>query len=69
MQKPPRIVELQSLAHELNIPPDWLLAEVRSGRIPGVPTGDSFLVDRPTVERHFLRRLRRTDDNRTEGTP
>jgi hypothetical protein len=66
MTKSPRIVELQTLAQELNIPPDWLLGEVQSGRIPGVPTGQSFLVDRPTVERHFLRQLRRTVESRTE---
>jgi hypothetical protein len=64
MKTSTRIVELRTLAKELRVPSAWLLSEAESGRIPSIRTGETFLLDRPTVLRHLNRRLRRGDERK-----
>lgn len=67
MRTSSRIVELSALAKQLRVPADWLRSEAESGRIPSIRTGETFLLDRPTVLRHLSRRLRRGDERKEAG--
>ena len=53
----PVILTASRMARQLGVERIWLEQEARSGRIPSIPAGRTFLFDPVTVRQALVRRL------------
>jgi len=50
----PEISRIHDLATHTGLPGEWFVAELKSGRLPGIKVADEWLVHRRAIE-HWLR--------------
>ena len=53
------LLNVRTAARRLRVDPDWLAAETRSGRLPGLKAGKTYLYDWETLEAALLKRVQR----------